>query len=71
METQCKQILSHLKSGKNLTALQAERLFDCMRLAARIKNLKEAGHNIEKIMTKVGRKKKHVARYFIKGGVNC
>jgi hypothetical protein len=44
--THSKQILSHLKSGKALTAYEALVLFGCFRLAARIHDLREAGHSI-------------------------
>ena len=39
-------ILMHLKSGKTLTSLQALSLFNCMRLAARIENIRSMGHVI-------------------------
>lgn len=65
METHNKQVLKHLKSGRNLTALEALGNFGCMRLAARIKDLKDAGHKIDKIMVKI--RGRHVARYFMKG----
>ena len=41
-------ILAHLQEGKSLTSLQALRLFGCNRLAARIRDLKDAGHPFEK-----------------------
>jgi hypothetical protein len=44
--THSKQILSHLKSGKPITAYEALVLFGCFRLAARIHDLREAGHSI-------------------------
>ena len=64
METQCKQILSHLKRGLTITALQALKKFGCMRLAARIKDLLDAGWDIVKTMIKVNGKR--VARYFLR-----
>ena len=42
MKSQTQKILTHLKSGKTLTAMQALKKFDCMRLAARIEDLREA-----------------------------
>lgn len=44
------KILKHLQEGGHLTALQALNLFGCNRLAARIYDLKEDGHNIFKTM---------------------
>ena len=44
--TQAQQIEKHLLSGKSITALDALNLYGCMRLAARIAELKES-HEIE------------------------
>lgn len=53
MQTQNKQILSHLKNGNSITSLEALKLFDCFRLSARIKDLRDMGFNIltERIRT--------------------
>ena len=59
--SQEKAILSHLKRGKSLTPLEAERKFGCMRLAARIWDYRQAGYKIISTNKKVG--KKHVAEY--------
>jgi Helix-turn-helix domain len=40
--TQEERIINHLMSGKSLTAAQAYDKFDCMRLAARIYNIRTA-----------------------------
>lgn len=45
--TQSRAILEHLKSGNSLTALGALEKFRCFRLAARIRDLRKAGHAIE------------------------
>ncbi len=45
--TQTECILAHLQSGHCLTPLDALRQFGCMRLAARIDDLRKAGHPIE------------------------
>ena len=50
MESQNKAIKAHLESGKPITALQALNKFGCFRLAARIKDLKDKGMFIDKIM---------------------
>ena len=45
--TQRTMILSHLKSGKSLTALEALHKFQVMRCAARVLELREHGHRIK------------------------
>lgn len=45
-ETQCKKILAHLKTGRSITPLEALYKFGCLRLGARIYDLKQAGHTI-------------------------
>ncbi len=57
MSSQNAQILKFLKTGKSLTALQALRNFGVMRLAARIGNLKDKGHDIESKPVKSGGKR--------------
>lgn len=42
-EAQTQQILRHLEAGNSITGLEALTLFDCMRLPARIADLKKAG----------------------------
>lgn len=44
--TQCDRILLYMKENKSITPLDAMREFGCMRLAARIHELKDQGHNI-------------------------
>lgn len=48
---QADEILLHLKTGRTLTALEALRLFGCLRLGARIYDLKRRGVRIKKEMT--------------------
>ena len=64
MESQNKAILKYLQLGRTLTALQALKLFGCMRLAARVKELIDSGNDIGRVMVKV--KGKRIARYFLK-----
>lgn len=45
--SQCDAILEHLKSGKTLTPLEALDLYQTMRLAARVLDLRNAGHAIQ------------------------
>ncbi len=62
--SQTNQIYMSLINGHKITALQALRRFDCLRLGARIFELREQGHLIESrlIKTKSG---KHVAQYWM------
>lgn len=46
-ESQNKQILNHLTQGNTLTAYEALNRFKCFRLAARVNQLKNKGHNIK------------------------
>jgi hypothetical protein len=55
------QILKHLRSGKTLTAIEALNRFGCFRLAARVKDLKEEGHDIRSAIVKVDGKR--IAKY--------
>ncbi len=50
MNTQNAQILSHLKSGKPITQLEAWKQYNCFRLSGRIYDLKREGHPIESEM---------------------
>ena len=61
-QTQSAQILKALKNGERLTHLDAEKRFNCLRLGARIYDLKQQGHNIisERITVPSG---KTVAQY--------
>ena len=61
IETQNEQILNLLKQAP-LTPLGALKLAGCMRLSARIYDLKDQGHDIQKEMVKVSSGKR-VARY--------
>lgn len=42
--SQNQRILEYLKANKSITALDAQREFGCMRLAARIAELEKCGH---------------------------
>lgn len=44
--TQSAQILAALKAGQHITPIGALNRFGCFRLAARISELREAGHKI-------------------------
>lgn len=47
--SQSKQILKHLEDGNSITPIEALSLFGCFRLAARVKDLRDEGHNIHTI----------------------
>lgn len=44
--SQCSDILAHLKRGP-ITAIEALNSYGCFRLAARIKDLRDQGYDIE------------------------
>jgi hypothetical protein len=61
--TQNEAILAALKKGKRLTPLDALCEFGCNRLAARVLELRQAGHDIRSQMVKRGIKK--VSSYWL------
>ena len=63
MESQNKQIRTHLKKGNSINAIQALEMFGCFRLAARIKDLKDRGMVIDKAMI-ANKEGKHYALYW-------
>ena len=70
MKSQSAQILAALERGEALTPLDALRDFGCMRLGARIWDLKRAGHRIDadEVVTDTG---KRVARYRMRKAVTA
>ena len=62
--SQSAKVLYHLQNYGSLTAIEALELFACFRLAARINDLKEAGHNIQTEMVRQKNGKK-IAVYSI------
>ena len=57
MKSQNTEILGHLQRGKSITPLVALQNYGCMRLASRIRELREQGHNINSVMIDVGEKR--------------
>lgn len=51
--SQCAEILAHLKRGQAITPKEALEMFGCLRLGARIYDLKESGHPITRRMVEV------------------
>lgn len=64
-ESQNKMILEYLAHGNKLTTLQALELFGCFRLASRINDLRQAGHDIHTEMLKNEETGKRYAEYSI------
>lgn len=44
--SQAREILEYMQKGNSITPLEALRKFGCMRLAARIADIKEMGHEV-------------------------
>ena len=63
-KTQKALILKALQQGDRLTHLDAEKRFNCLRLGARIYDLKKRGHNIISKMITVPSGKR-VAQYWL------
>lgn len=51
--THCEQVLAYLKTGRDITPLEALANFGCLRLGARIFDLKARGYNISRRMVEV------------------
>ena len=51
--SQCAAIRRHLEAGNSITAVQALDAFGCFRLAARIKDLSNAGLPVERTLVAV------------------
>lgn len=64
--TQCKQILDYLQEKGSITPLEALLEIGCMRLSARILDLRKLGWNIRTITTTQNGKK--FARYILVEG---
>ncbi|MFQ0999757.1 helix-turn-helix domain-containing protein [Gilliamella sp. BG6] len=58
-QSQCKNILRHLQSGKTINPLQALNEYCCFRLGARIYDLKKRGHSINSRMIRAKNGKKY------------
>lgn len=55
--THTETILAHLLSGRSITPIDALRDYGCFRLAARVKEIREAGYEVKTIMEGEGAKK--------------
>lgn len=63
-QSQNTRILDHLKSGGRITSLDALNQFGCLRLSARIKDLRDLGYEIRDEFIKVPSGKR-VKQYFM------
>lgn len=61
--SQTDQILTHLQSGGSITPLEALERFGCLRLGARILDLRNAGHCISSELVNNQYTGKRYARY--------
>ncbi|OOF39073.1 hypothetical protein BKK47_07600 [Rodentibacter mrazii] len=68
-QTQNNRILHYLQNGNRLTSLEALRLFGCMRLSARIYDLKERGYLIEDEFVHDEQTGKSYKAYFMRDSV--
>ena len=66
MKSQNEQILKHLSAGNALTPIRGLHLFNCLRVGARIFELRKAGHNIKTEMIGLP-SGKWVAEYRLEG----
>lgn len=66
-EIQNQKVLRHLQSGQHLTSLEALHRYGIFRLAARIYDLKQSGHNISKVWVQPSdtRPDTRVASYYL------
>ena len=68
MSSQAHEILTYLKQHKTITQAEANQYLFCSRLAARIKELRDAGHIIETLMEQSKRNKRtYYGKYLYKG----
>ena len=63
LDSQKDSILSYLQTGRSLSPLEALNMFNCLRLGARISDLRKEGYNIETTYNKTG---KRYAKYILK-----
>jgi len=67
-DSQSDQILIYLQAGNKLTPADALKKFSCLRLAARVHDLRQAGYDIRDDLIEVDTQhggKAHVAAYYM------
>ena len=62
--SQCTDVLKHMKRYGSITPMVALNSYQCMRLAARVNDLNNMGHNI--VSTMIQKNGKWFARYTLK-----
>ena len=62
-DSQCKKILKYLQEGHSITQIEATRMWDITRLAARISDLKKRGYDI--VSEEVGKGFGRYVRYHL------
>ncbi len=65
--TQTEAILAHLQTGESITPIEALQQYGCFRLAARIKDIRDEGHDVQMVWEGDGVKK--WARYSLRRAV--
>ncbi|MEG9531375.1 helix-turn-helix domain-containing protein [Mannheimia indoligenes] len=63
-QSQNAKILAHLKNGGRITSLSALKNFGCLRLSARIKDLRDRGYDIQSETITLSNGKR-VSQYFM------
>lgn len=66
-QSQTRRILAYLQKGKSVTSLEALDLFGCMRLSARILDIKNQGYEIGDEIVRDVRTGKRYKRYWLVG----
>jgi hypothetical protein len=61
--TQTQQILRHFEKGNKLTPMEALNLFGCFRLAARVRELRDVGHEVKSQLIRINGKR--IAEYWL------
>ena len=61
--SQKSRILNHLKTGQDITQIEALNLFGCFRLASRIEELRSQGYDIKTVM--IDYNNKRFAKYIL------
>ena len=61
--TQTQQILKYLKTGNKITGMDALQLFGCFRLAARVQELRDVGHDVKSQLIRINGKR--IAEYWL------
>ena len=61
--TQAQTVLKHLKSGRTLSAMEAVQKYGILRLAGRVKELRDVGYNIISVPVNDKKTGRHYVKY--------